>query len=111
MDAGYLAGNLLAVVCYFFLFDKWGWRPLFLLGGLPALLAVFIRFHVTESEVWEKSRHTNWGDLGRGIVANWKIFLYLVLFITFMSFASHGTQDMYPVFLQRYWHLDGPTRG
>lgn len=110
LQEGYAAGNLLAVVCYFFLFDKWGWRPLFLLGGLPAVLAVFIRFHVKESEVWEKSRHTNWGDLGRGIVANWKIFLYLVLFITFMSFASHGTQDMYPVFLQRYWHLDGPTR-
>ncbi|HXJ43999.1 MAG TPA: MFS transporter [Bryobacteraceae bacterium] len=110
LQEGYAAGNLLAVICFFLFFGKWGWRPLFLLGGLPALLAVFIRLRVKESAVWERTRHTNWGDLGRGIFANWKMFLYLVLFITFMSFASHGTQDMYPTFLQRYWHLDTSTR-
>jgi SHS family lactate transporter-like MFS transporter len=110
LQEGYAAGNLLAVTCFFFLFNKWGWRPLFLLGGLPALLAIFIRLRVKESEVWLQTHHTNWGDLWRGILVNWKMFLYLVVFITFMSFASHGTQDMYPVFLQRYWHLDTSTR-
>jgi SHS family lactate transporter-like MFS transporter len=28
------------------------------------------------------------------------LFLYLVVFLTFMGFASHGTQDMYPTFLK-----------
>jgi SHS family lactate transporter-like MFS transporter len=30
--------------------------------------------------------------------------------MTFMNFASHGTQDMYPTFLQRYFHFDASKR-
>ena len=33
-----------------FMLDRFGWRPMFLLGGLPALLALFIRFAIRESE-------------------------------------------------------------
>ena len=106
LQQGYAMGNLLAALCYFFLFNRWGWRPMFLLGGLPALLAVFVRMHVTESEVWQKTRTTDWGQLRRSILSNWKLFLYLVLLMTFMNFSSHGTQDLYPTFLQRYWHFD-----
>ena len=40
LQEGYAAGNLLAAIAYFFLFQRWGWRPLFFLGGLPALLAL-----------------------------------------------------------------------
>ncbi len=39
LQQGYALGNLLAAFCFFFLFERWGWRPLFFLGGLPALLA------------------------------------------------------------------------
>ena len=53
LQQGYATGNLLAAVAFFFLFQRWGWRPLFFLGGLPALLALFVRFRVKESEVWE----------------------------------------------------------
>src|SRR6266851_5046533 len=60
LQEGYAAGYLLETVCYFFVFPRWGWRPLFFLGGLPALLAVFVRFHVQESEVWKKSRQESW---------------------------------------------------
>src|SRR5215813_8055463 len=35
LQQGYATGNLLATVCYFFLFPKFGWRPLFFIGGLP----------------------------------------------------------------------------
>ena len=103
LQQGYALGNLLAAVCYLFLFDKWGWRPLFYLGGVPALLALFVRFRVKESEVWRKSKHDSWNHIGSSIAANWKLFLYLTLLMTGMNFASHGTQDMYPTFLQRYW--------
>lgn len=105
LQQGYALGNLLAAVCYLFLFEKWGWRPLFFLGGLPALLALFVRFRVKESEVWEKSKHESWGQLGSSIAQHWKLFLYLTLLMTGMNFASHGTQDMYPTFLQRFWHF------
>lgn len=103
LQQGYALGNLLAALCYLFLFDRWGWRPLFFLGGLPALLAFFVRFRVKESEVWEKSKQESWTQLGGAVTRHWKLFLYLVLLMTGMNLASHGTQDMYPTFLQRFW--------
>jgi MFS transporter, SHS family, lactate transporter len=105
LQEGYAVGNLLAAICYFFLFQRWGWRPLFFLGGLPALLALFVRFRVKESEVWRTSREQSWGHLGRAIASHWKVFVYLVLLMTMMNFSSHGTQDMYPTFLERQWHM------
>ncbi|HYL30678.1 MAG TPA: MFS transporter, partial [Gemmatimonadales bacterium] len=77
------------------------------IGGLPALVALFIRFRVKESEVWERTRHGSWGALGRAIGSNWRLFVYLTLLMAGMNFASHGTQDMYPTFLERDWGL-GP---
>ncbi len=103
LQEGYAAGYLLAAGCYFVIFPRWGWRPMFFIGGLPALLAIYVRLHVKESEVWEKTRHENWGELGRGILSHWKLFLYLVLLMMMMNFVSHGTQDMYPTLLKRQW--------
>ncbi|GAC1493462.1 MAG: MFS transporter [Gemmatimonadaceae bacterium] len=103
LQEGYATGNLLAAACYFFVFPRWGWRPMFFVGGLPALLAVFVRYRVEESEVWQRTRHKDWSSLGRGIVSHWKLFLYLTLLMAGMNFVSHGTQDMYPTFLQRDW--------
>ncbi len=108
LQSGYAAGYLLAAICYFFLFERWGWRPLFFLGGVPSLLAIFILFRVKESEVWQKSREESWSGLGHALAGNWKLFIYLVLLMTMMNFTSHGTQDMYPTFLERQWHL-GPS--
>ncbi len=42
--------------------------------------------------------------------SHWKLFLYLLIFMTMMLFASHGTQDMYPTFLQRQWHFNPAHR-
>jgi SHS family lactate transporter-like MFS transporter len=103
LQEGYATGYLLAAVCYFFVFPRWGWRPLFFIGGLPALLALFIRFRVKESEVWKKTKHESWGQLGRSIASNWKLFIYLTILMMMMNFVSHGTQDMYPTFLERHW--------
>jgi SHS family lactate transporter-like MFS transporter len=110
LQEGYAVGYLLAAVCYFFIFPRWGWRPLFFIGGLPALLVLYIRFGVKESEVWERTRHASWGELGRGIASHWKTLLYLTLLMAMMNFASHGTQDMYPTFLERDWGFSPERR-
>ncbi len=110
LQQGYATGYLLAAVSYFFLFDKVGWRPLFYLGGLPALLAVFIRMRVQESAVWERNRSADWSSLGRAIASHWKLFLYITALMTMMNLASHGTQDMYPTFLERQWHFSSKER-
>ena len=108
LQQGYALGYLLAAVCFFFVFPRWGWRPMFFIGGLPALLGLFVRYRVKESEVWEKTRQSSWSNLGREICSHWKLFLYLTLLMMMMNFASHGTQDMFPTFLQRQWGM-GPA--
>ncbi len=110
LQQGYALGYLLAAIAYPLVFPRFGWRPLFFLGGLPALLALFVRVRVTESEVWQKLHRRDWSHLGSSIVANWKLFLYLVLLMTGMNLSSHGTQDLYPTFLERYWHFGATER-
>jgi SHS family lactate transporter-like MFS transporter len=105
LQEGYAAGYLLAAVAYFLVFPRWGWRPLFFIGGLPALLALFVRFGVKESEVWQRAKAANWRDLFRGISRHWPTFLYLVALMTMMNLSSHGTQDLYPTFLERELHF------
>jgi SHS family lactate transporter-like MFS transporter len=103
LQEGYACGNLLAALCFFFVFPRWGWRPLFFIGGVPALLALYVRSFVKESEVWERTRHTDWKAYGRGLMSHLPLFLYLFVLMMMMNFISHGTQDMYPTFLKRDW--------
>jgi SHS family lactate transporter-like MFS transporter len=110
LQEGYACGNLLAAVCFLFVFPRWGWRPMFFIGGLPALLAIFVRYNVKESEVWENRRRHTLGEYGREVASHWKLFLYLVVLMTMMNFVSHGTQDMYPTFLERDWHFSPQKR-
>ncbi|HET7041089.1 MAG TPA: MFS transporter [Gemmatimonadales bacterium] len=110
LQQGYAAGYLLAALAYFTFFPHWGWRPLFFLGGLPALLALFIRVRVKESEAWQKTRHPDWRSLVRGAAAHWRTLLVIAALMAMMNMTSHGTQDLYPTFLERYWGLDAHAR-
>src|SRR5262249_28275999 len=67
-------------------------------------LSLFIRARVRESPVWREHR-TDWKTYRRSIVQHWPRFLYLVALMAMMNFMSHGTQDMYPTFLQRQRHF------
>jgi SHS family lactate transporter-like MFS transporter len=113
LQEGYAAGNVLAAVLFFALFKPLGWRALFILSSLPAIPLVFyIKFRVKESATWRAQARArmSWSDQHREIVRHWKLFLYLLAFMTAMMFASHGTQDMYPTFLQREWHFSPQAR-
>ena len=111
LQEGYALGNLLAAIAFWTVFPHWGWRPMFFIGGLPALLTLFIRAKVKESDAWKAQAavRKSWGDYFRAVAANWKRFLYLVLLMAMMNFMSHGTQDLYPTFLQRQLHFDTRT--
>jgi SHS family lactate transporter-like MFS transporter len=104
LQEGYALGYLLAAVVYYAVFPHWSWRPLFFIGGLPALLTLFIRARVKEPEAWRESR-TDWSGYWGAALANWRRFLYLVLLMTMMNLISHGTQDMYPTFLEQQRHF------
>jgi len=102
LQEGYAVGYLLAAVAKIFILQRFGWRPMFLLGGLPALLALFIRLFVKESAVWRKSKAEGWSQLGRTILSHWRIWIYLTILMALLNFSSHGTQDMYPTFLESF---------
>ncbi len=108
LQQGYALGYLLAAVAYYVVFPHWGphwgWRALFFIGGTPALLTLFIRAKVKEPEAWQHSR-SDWSGYWRAILANWRIFIYLVVLMAAMNFISHGTQDLYPTFLQHQRHF------
>ena len=107
LQEGYAMGNLLAALAFRVVYPYAihisptdGWRAMFFIGGLPALLSLFIRSKVKEPEAWQENR-TDWATYRRSLFHNWKRFLYLVALLALMNFISHGTQDMYPTFLQR----------
>ena len=100
LQSGYSIGYLLAAIAARFLLPAWGWRPMFWIGALPALLALYIRTKVPESEAWKQHRAANTGQVLRIVAREWKRFAYLVVLMTFMMFLSHGTQDLYPDFLK-----------
>ena len=106
LQEGYAIGNLLAALAFRTLYPWFntlypgnGWRLMFFLGGLPALLSLFIRANVRESEAWREHR-TDWTTYRQSMLQHLPRFLYLVALMTMMNFMSHGTQDMYPTLLR-----------
>jgi SHS family lactate transporter-like MFS transporter len=104
LQEGYAVGNLLAGLALALLFPLIGWRGMFLVGVLPALLAFFIRSHVPESPAWvagASHRLVLKGDvLLQTLRRSWPLFLYGMLFMATFNFMSHGTQDAYATFLK-----------
>ena len=108
LQAGYAIGYLLAAVAARFVLPALGWRWMFWLGALPALLALYIRTKVPESEAWKQHRVASTGQVLRVAGQHWKRFLYLAVLMTFMMFLSHGTQDLYPDFLKEIHRIPAP---
>ncbi len=105
LQEGYAVGYLLAAVVYGLLFDRIGWRGMFAVGVLPALLVMYIRRNVEESPVWSSLRDRPRRSMLESVAQNWKLFAYVVVLMTAFNFFSHGTQDLYPTFLQAQHHL------
>jgi SHS family lactate transporter-like MFS transporter len=110
LQCGYVIGQLLAALAARFLLPAWGWRPMFWVGALPALLALYIRTKVPESEAWKQHRAASTRDVLRIVAREWRRFAYLVVLMTFMVFLSHGTQDLYPDFLQEVHGFSAAVR-
>ncbi len=109
LQVGYPSGFLLASIVYGLLFDHIGWRGMFMVGVLPALLVVFIRRNVEESPAWHRMRARPRVPIGALIKNHGMLFLHTVILMTAFNFLSHGTQDLYPTFLQAQRKLDTQT--
>jgi MFS family permease len=53
MHTGYYFGFFFAAVANYFIGANYGWRWMFIFGGVPALMIAFIRFGVHESKKWQ----------------------------------------------------------
>ena len=100
LQAGYPCGYLLAAVVFGLLFDRIGWRGMFVVGAAPALLVLYIFSKVPESRTWTAGRAQ---PVKRGLLAglkgHWMLTLYAIVLMTCFNFFSHGTQDLYPTLL------------
>jgi SHS family lactate transporter-like MFS transporter len=98
LQSGYPAGYFLASIVYGLLFQYIGWRGMFMVGVLPALLVLYIRRSVPESPSWKPS--TARSNTLAVLKSHWRLGIYAVLLMTAFNFFSHGTQDLYPTFLE-----------
>jgi MFS transporter, SHS family, lactate transporter len=98
LQSGYPSGYFVASLVYYLLFDTIGWRGMFMVGVIPALLVLYIRSHVPESPAWRPtSGRSNTLAVLR---SHWRLGIYAVVLMTAFNFFSHGAQDLYPTFLQ-----------
>jgi MFS transporter, SHS family, lactate transporter len=109
LQSGYSMGYLLAAVAARVILPSLGWRWMFWVGGIPALLALYIRTKVPESEAWQENKLPTVGAILKSTAHYWKRFLFLIVLMTLMMFLSHGTQDLYPDFLKTEHHISPTT--
>jgi SHS family lactate transporter-like MFS transporter len=111
LQSGYPSGYFIASLVYFLLFDTIGWRGMFMVGVAPALLVLLIRIHVKESPVFEARRAQVPAKPIAELLRHWKIALYMIVLMAAFNAFSHGTQDLYPTFLQQQHHFSTHLTG
>ena len=111
LQAGYPCGYLLASIVFGLLVEHIGWRGMFIVGAAPALLVLYIRSKVPESATWVASRaQSSAHSLWHGLSGHWLLALYAIALMTCFNFFSHGTQDLYPHFLEVQRGFSSGTR-
>jgi SHS family lactate transporter-like MFS transporter len=90
----------LASIVYGLLFQYIGWRGMFMVGAIPALLVFYIRRSIPESPSWNPSATRESGGTLAVLKSHWRLGIYAIILMTAFNFFSHGTQDIYPTFLQ-----------
>jgi SHS family lactate transporter-like MFS transporter len=131
LQEGYAIGYLLAAAAYASLFHFIGWRGMFVVGAMPAVLVLYIGLKVEESPIWvegraklaaennpsffQNLRRDGWSFLRHFLATVFlrygPTFLFLVLLMTGFNAFSHGTQDLYPTFLEHDRHLTPAATG
>ena len=113
LQEGYAVGYLMAALVYRTLFPLVGWRGMFVVGALPAFLVIYIRTKVDESPAWLQGRVSRESEsrFGKDILTYVGTFTFLVVLMFSFNSLSHGTQDLYPTFLQKDHHFTPQTVG
>jgi len=103
LQEGYVIGYLLASFLFWCAFDTVGWRGLFIVSSASALLVMYIRYGVEESPAWvagATAKRASAGAVWGAVKTYFPTLGYLVLLMACFNAFSHGSQDLYPTFLQ-----------
>ncbi|KAF8148294.1 carboxylic acid transporter protein [Crassisporium funariophilum] len=117
LQEGYAVGYLLAAVINLFLVPEVsaGWRALFWTASGISLFAAAIRAVLPESEVFLRAKRAEKAkgadtkhktkiflkETKEMLKRHWMLCIYAVLLMTGFNFLSHGSQDLYPTYLQQ----------
>jgi SHS family lactate transporter-like MFS transporter len=111
LQEGYIVGYIFAAVINLTLVAQYGWRALFWTGAGITCFAAVIRALIPESPFFlrvkeqEKAKGTNTSrnflrQTKEMLRLHWLLCIYAVLLMTGLNFLSHGSQDLYPTYLQ-----------
>ena len=115
MQQGYAVGYLIAAVVNLYLVPNTNWRSLFWTGAGISAFAAGVRALLPESEFFLRARAEKQNSLekptqsktriffhevGQMLKNHWLLAIYAVLLMTGFNFLSHGSQDLYPTYLQ-----------
>jgi SHS family lactate transporter-like MFS transporter len=115
LQCGYPTGYLLASIVFGIFYGESffgitvGWRVMFLFSLLPALVVLYIRAHVPESPAFAEAKTKPKAGFMATLSANWRVSLFAIVLMMFFNLFSHGTQDLYPVFLEKQHQFDHHT--
>lgn len=103
LQEGYVVGYLAAALVYGTLFPVFGWRGMFVIGAIPSMFVISLLMRVEESPAWRQGRvaRNRESRLGADIASHVGLFAFLALLMFAFNSFSHGTQDLYPTFLER----------
>ena len=107
LQEGYAAGYLVAALIYYAAVPTLGWRSLYWISIIPALIALVLVYFVPETDVWKQNRvhssknHKHLYQLTLDMLKkHWRRCIYAILLMAGFNFMSHGSQDLYPTFLK-----------
>jgi MFS transporter, SHS family, lactate transporter len=115
LQEGYAFGYLLAAVFNLAITgnNPHGWRALFWFAAGPPVLLILWRMYLPETDAFnaiqEERREHGHQSVAKGFIKqalptlkqHGFRLIYLVLLMAGFNFMSHGSQDLYPTFLQR----------
>jgi SHS family lactate transporter-like MFS transporter len=115
MQQGYAGGYLIAAVVNLYFVAHTSWRNQFRTSAGISFSAAVLRLLLPESEVFLRAREEKkpesddsgrsktrifFHEIGQMLRNHWLLCIYAVFLMSGFNFLSHGSQDLYPTYLQ-----------
>ena len=117
VQQGYIVGSIIAAVIDLYLVPHTTWRALFWTASGISAFAAVLRSLLPESEFFLRARREEqaglseykppqsktrifYHEVGQMLKNHWLRCIYVVMLTSGFGFLAHGTQDLYPTYLE-----------